>query len=659
MSAKKSASPGLVFGSYPEKKPKHTTWFSKLHNRLQAFLLHFESTSSKSYQPFVQLVSHFQSQLTYLSEARLKARLRELRTEISIQGQTETLMAELFSIIKHTCLRELSVNPYDTQIIAARIMLDGKVAEMATGEGKTLAAAICVSAAALSGTPVHLITSNDYLVERDSTSLRSLFNALGLSVGAVINTMDATQRKAAYACDITYVTAKELVFDYLRDHIIGGITTSELHQQVAKISGQTHDRLLRGLSLAIIDEADSILIDEARVPLIISQSVLQADQLQYHATAMKIASGLKQSEDFTVNQQNLAIQLTDIGRQHIDANTEALGQLWKNRIYREETICQALAALHLYHCDRHYLVRDDCVHIIDEITGRTAPGRVWSSGLHQMIEIKESCKPTGEMVTTTQITYQRFFQKYLQLGGMSGTISESRAELFAVYGLKIANVPLRKPSLRINYPSRIYLNQQTLWKDVAEKVKAISQAGRPVLIGTDSVADSESLSKILHANGLAHEVLNARQDQREATIIAQAGQPNQITVSTNIAGRGTDITLGRGVNELGGIHIINCQHNVSKRIDRQLLGRCARQGNAGSTETLIALDNRLISQTFPAWLKGLIAHFASKNGLLKPQFIVNLIMLLPQWLEESRHRNQRLDMMKRDTQLAESSSLPH
>jgi preprotein translocase subunit SecA len=652
VSAKKSATPGVIFGSYPEKKPAHNSWSSSFKLSLQALLLPFESTSSKPYEPFVKQVASYESAFIHLSEARLKTRLRELRSELSMHGQTDELIAELFAIIKQTCARELSVRPYDTQIIAARIMLDGKLAEMATGEGKTLAAAICVASAALVGIPVHLITSNDYLVTRDSASLRPLYQALGLTVGAVTNSLNAAERKLAYACDITYVTAKELVFDYLRDHIIGGITSSELHHHVAKISGQTNDRLLRGLSLAIIDEADSILIDEARVPLIISQSVLQQDQLQYHETAMNIVSSLILGQDFTLDQKHFSVNLTDHGHLQIETFSQSLGNLWLNRMYREETICQALAAQHLYHCDRHYLVRDDSVHIIDEITGRTAPGRVWSRGLHQMIELKEDCKPSGEMVTTTQITYQRFFQKYLQLGGMSGTISESRTELFAVYGLKIAKVPLRKPSLRINLPSQIYPNQQTLWKVVAEKVKTISQSGRPVLIGTDSVADSESLSKILNAHALTHEVLNARQDQREATIIAQAGQPKQITVSTNIAGRGTDISLGKGVAELGGIHIINCQHNLSRRIDRQLLGRCARQGNAGSTETLLSLENHLITHTFPTWIK----LFVGEAGLSKPRSLVMLIIRLPQWLEESRHRTQRLEMMKRDAQLAQQTS---
>jgi len=653
VSAKKSVSPGVVFGSYPEKRPTHDSWTNILIHRLRTLSLPFESTSTKSYEAFVKQVSNYEPAFTHLSEARLKNRLRELRSDLSMHGQTDVIMAELFAIIKQTCARELGVKPYDTQIIAARIMLDGKLAEMATGEGKTLAAAICVASAALAGIPVHLITSNDYLVSRDSASLKPLFHALGLTVGAVTNSLNAQERKLAYACDITYVTAKELVFDYLRDHIVGDITSSELHHHVAKISGQSHDRLLRGLSLAIIDEADSILIDEARVPLIISQSVLQQDQLQYHETAMKIASNLILGQDFTLDHKHFSANLTEHGHLKINTYSKTLGQLWQNRMYREETICQALVAQHLYHCDHHYLVRDDSVHIIDEITGRTAPGRVWSRGLHQMIELKEGCKPSGEMVTTTQITYQRFFQKYLQLGGMSGTISESRAELFTVYGLKIAKVPLRKPSLRINLPSQIYPDQQTLWKVVAEKVKAMSESGRPVLIGTDSVADSESLSKELNAHGLRHEVLNARQDQREATIIAQAGQPKQITVSTNIAGRGTDIELGKGVAELGGIHIINCQHNVSRRIDRQLLGRCARQGNAGSTETLISLDTRLITHTFPTWIK----RFVAKTGLSKPQSLVMLIIRLPQWLEESRHRNQRLEMMKRDAQLVQQTSI--
>lgn len=654
MKGQKNPTPGVLLGSFPEKQVPQDTFAARLSNKLQIPFIVLWPVSARQYDPFIKQVTAYESHLSTLSKIKVKERLVELRAMLSMHGLTDGPIAEVFAIIKLTCARELGIKPYDTQLIAARIMLNGKLAEMATGEGKTLAASICVATAALAGIPVHLITSNDYLVSRDSASLTPLYNALGLTVGAVTQALDTDGRKLAYGCDITYVTAKELVFNYLRDRTIGGLARTTLHNRVAQLSEQTSNTLLRGLCMAIVDEADSILIDEARVPLILSSSIFQKDQLEYHRNAMKVARELTQGQDFILDHRNLSAELTENGRQKLETTIQSLSKFWHNRLRREEIICQALAAQYLYQRDRHYLVRDDSVHIIDEITGRIAQGRIWSRGLHQLIEAKEGCKPSGELVTAAQITYQRFFPRYLQLGGMSGTLSESRTELFSIYGLKIVKVPLRKPSQRITLPTIIYHDKQTLWNTVVERIKKIHQSGRPILVGTDSVADSESLSLKLREAGLAHEVLNARQNGREADIIANAGQLKQITVSTNMAGRGTDISLGNGVNELGGIHLINCQHNASRRIDRQLLGRCARQGNPGSAETLIAMDKPLIHNLFPNW----VTRLAGKKGLLRPRWLVALILHLPQWLEESQQRAQRYEIMKQDARIESESSIP-
>lgn len=646
-------SPGILYGSYPEKSDYQPSFLANLKHKLDTFFLVFQSTSHLHYLPLLKQISHFEASLIKTSEANIYQRLSEIRPLLSMHGMTDELLAETLAIIKHICKRELGHTPYDTQLIAACIMLDGKLAEMATGEGKTLTAGICVAVAALAGIPVHLITSNDYLVSRDSAILRPLFKALGLTVGAATQGQSPDVRKAAYDCDITYITAKELVFDYLRDRAIGGRTQSSLHRSVARLAGQPSNTLLRGLCMAIIDEADSILIDEARVPLILSQSMPQDAQTDYLTRVFKLASTLVAEEDFSINTQQLSIDLTVIGWQKIDAQSDTLGQLKHNKLHLHETLCQALAALHLYHRDKHYLVRNDSIHIIDETTGRIATGRVWSRGLHQLIELKEHCKTTGETVTVAQITYQRFFPRYLRLGGMSGTLSESRSELFSIFGLIVVNVPLRKPSQRILLPTRIYPNREILWQAVTIRVKELYEKGRTILIGTDSVAESEALSKYLQSANLPHEVLNARQDEREAYIIAQAGQPKQITISTNIAGRGTDIALGEGVAELGGIHLISCQHNVSRRIDRQLIGRCARQGNPGSAETLLSMDKPLIVNTFPSWLTTL----ASNTGLVKPKWLVTIIVRLPQIIEESCQRAQRYEMMKSDARIQQESIL--
>lgn len=654
MSLLKAPSPGVVLGNYPEKPKTEPTFSARLKRKLQTPFAVFGRANAQQYQAFVQQIAVFAPDLQHLSEDCIKARLRELQGLLSMYGFTDALLAELFAIIKKTCERELGHLPYDTQLIAARIMLDGKLAEMATGEGKTLAAGICVAAAALAGIPVHLITSNDYLVTRDAESLSPLHRALGLSVGTVVQDMQPDARKQAYACDITYVTAKELVFDYLRDRTSGNRARTNLHHRVAELAGKSSNTLLRGLYMAIIDEADSILIDEARVPLILSQSVLQAAQVEYHSKVFALASALTLQQDFVLQHRHLSAELTETGLQKLDAATTTLGHLSHNRMHLEETVCQALAAIHLFKRDKHYLVRDDAIHIIDEITGRISPGRVWSHGLHQLIELKEHCEPSGETVTAAQMTYQRFFPRYLRLGGMSGTLSESRAELFSLFDLKIIKVPLRKPSQRLILPTRIYRDKQALWAAVTKRVIALNKNGHPILIGTDSVADSEVLSEHLKQAGLAHEVLNARQDQREANIVAQAGQAKQITVSTNIAGRGTDIALGKGVAELGGIYLISCQHNPSRRIDRQLIGRCARQGSPGVAETLISMDKPLIADLFPKW----IIQLAGKAGFSKPQWLVMLVLRLPQWLEEAHQRAQRQEIMLHDARIERQSSLP-
>ncbi|HEY7986849.1 MAG TPA: DEAD/DEAH box helicase [Methylophilaceae bacterium] len=647
MSSVKNPVPGILLGSYPERQTEEESFTQKLKHTLLTPYALFGSSSPKLYEPLIKEINALDSQLAAHSDTALRELVFDLRAKLSMQGFTHPLKIEALALVKQSCQRVLGVVPYDTQLLAACIILDGKLAEMATGEGKTLAAAIGVAAIALSGTPVHLITSNDYLVVRDAEKSQALYAFLGLSVGTVTQDMDENKRRLAYACDITYCTAKELVFDYLRDIAIGGRKRSNLHSRISQLSGPTYQPVLRGLCMAVIDEADSILIDEARVPLILSESIVDTKQLDYYHKARALAATMALTTDYILDRHAMTVALTDAGRQKLEQGAKSLGALWHNRMHREEAICQALAAQYLYRRDKHYLVRDDAVYIIDEITGRISPGRVWSRGLHQLIEIKEGCKPSGEMLTAAQITYQRFFPRYLKLSGMSGTLSESRAELYAVFGLMLTKVPLRQPSKRIVLPTHIYHDRESQWGAVVERARTCHQQRRPVLIGTDSVADSEVLSQRLHAAGLAHVVLNARQDQHEAAIVARAGELEQITVSTNMAGRGTDIPLGAGAEQLGGLHLISCQHNTSRRIDRQLLGRCARQGNPGSAQTLISFDKPLLTRLYPTWLKG----FARPDGFCRPQWLVKLIVLLPQWLEEAHQRAQRREMKELDARL--------
>jgi preprotein translocase subunit SecA len=647
--------PSLRLGIYPEQReseqafrPRFGTDFDSLFGR--------RANSGRRFDRLASRVEGVRSELAALPSEARERRLRETRKRFRRDGLAQDLVVEAFAHVAHAFQAQLGVRLHEVQLQTARIILDGQLAEMATGEGKTMAAAVAAATAGLAGIPVHVITVNDYLVARDAELLRPVYAALGLSVGTVVQTLDAESRRRAYATDIVYCSAKELVFDYLRDRIARGGDLSELQLRAARLatgSPVAGQLLLRGLYMAIVDEADSILIDEARVPLILSRAGTSPQQMAYYAQALTLAAELEPERDFTLASALMSAELTAAGRERVDARAATLGAVWRNRLQREETLCQALAGLHLFQRDRHYLVRDGAVVIIDENTGRLAPGRIWSRGLHQMIEIKEQCDQTGEQVTAAQITYQRFFRRYLRLGGMSGTLAEARRELRSVYGLAVVRVALRRPCLRVVLPTRVLPDRAAQWRAVVAEAGRVSGDGRPVLIGTDSVAESEELSRWLTEAGLAHEVLNARHDAREATIVAEAGQAKRITVATNMAGRGVDIPLGPGVAERGGLHLICCQHNASRRIDRQLLGRCARQGDPGSSRTLISVEKPLLRRVFPAWCVAWIG----RNGRGLPASLVALIVRLPQIIEERRQRALRRELLEHEDRMRRAWSM--
>ncbi|HXX11662.1 MAG TPA: hypothetical protein VEK05_09110 [Burkholderiales bacterium] len=601
---------------------------------------------------FVARVHTYDQTLRALSDSAWQTRLRDLRARLAGSGLHGDTMAEAFALVREATRRQLGTPHYDTQLVAGHIMLGNRLVEMATGEGKTLAAALTAAAAGLAGIPVHVLTANDYLVARDAETLGPVYRYLGLTVGAVTQPMDQAARRAAYGCNVTYCTAKELVFDYLRDRLVRRGMSSNLHERVRQLDSGAAPAslLLRGLWMALIDEADSILIDEARTPFILSQARVNDQQQGYFRQALQIAARLHPGAEFRVDSGARQATLTDRGCRALDSSANSIGGLWKDRRHREEIVGLALAAHHLYARDRDYLVRDGKVLMIDQTTGRVAPGRVWSKGLHQLLEVKEGCKPTGEMETIAQITYQRFFPRYLRLCGMSGTLAEASRELRSVYGLSVARVPLRKASKRVVLPLRVCPRREDKWQAVIETVQTLAGEGRPVLIGTDSVVDSEQLSYRLTACGLTHVVLNARNDREEADIVALAGEAGRITVTTNMAGRGTDIRLGSGVTGRGGLHVICCQHNASRRIDRQLQGRCARQGDPGSVQTILSLEDPLITQFWPAWLRSILGARATTRGRLS-QWLAGLIARVPQGREKSRQRAERKLLLEQDRQL--------
>jgi len=642
--------PGLVWGTYPERRVVARDFSQRLRGWLESAPAWMHGATSARYARFADRVLAQQGELARLTDPQLQRRTLRLRAQLSASGFEDALLLEGMALAVTTSTRVMRLTPYRTQIFAARAILDGHLAEVATGEGKTVALGLAAAMAALAGIPVHLITANEYLVTRDAQWLQPLYAALGLSVDVVTHDMDADRRRRSYACDIAYCTAKELAFDYLRDLMARGPDRDALVARALELGQAGRHRpatVLRGLCFGIIDEADSILIDEARVPLILAQAVNGNGEREYLQQALEMAASLINGCHFQLDLENRSASLTAQGSALLEERAAALPAWWRNRLQRAEAIVQALAALYLFERDRHYVVRGEEVLIVDETTGRTAPGRRWTRGLHQLIELKEGRAASGDQRTAAQITFQHFFARYLRLGGMSGTLAESRAELAAVYGLRVVDIPLHRPLQRRVLRTRVFGNHAALWRTVVARVRALHEQGRPVLIGTDSVVDSEALAREFAQAGLPHRVLNARQDEAEAEIVAAAGRRGAITVATNMAGRGTDIPLGPGVSALGGLHVICCQFNAARRIDRQLRGRAGRRGEPGSVETLLSLEAPLLAAYVPDWLATRLA----KCEEICPRGLAALFARLPQRLEQARQRAQREQLSQQDQEL--------
>ncbi len=542
-----------------------------------------------------------QSAWAALHAAEHEAALHSLRAHLAHSGWNGEWQADALGCAAAACAATLGRNPFDTQLEAASVLLADQFAEMQTGEGKTCVAALTAAVAALAGVPVHVLTSNDYLAARDAELAQPLFARLGLRVGTVVGRSTPDERRAAYACDITYATAREVAFDYLRDSLAAVAPGDELRQRARAIVASPVDTpahvpaeapraapLLRGLCMAVLDEADSLLIDEASVPLILAESADDAAQRAACFQALAVARQLAPGRDFLLG-KGQAIAWQSAGTERAVALCERLGGAWHNRRHHHDLVTAALVALHALQRDCHYLVRGGRIELLDAQTGRVGAGRVWSNGLQTLVELKEGCQPGPTTTTRAQITFQRFFARYIRLCGMSGTLAECRRELRAVCGRRVVVVAPRRPSQRVFGDERLYADAASRRHAAVDRIAELHRAGRPVLVGTDTVSESEALSALLTAAGLAHQVLNARHDAAEAEIIARAGALGAITVATQMAGRGTDIALGDGVAALGGLHVLCCIDSLNPRLARQLVGRCARQGDPGSAETWRAL----------------------------------------------------------------------
>ena len=534
-------------------------------------------TELKVCQGYVDKINALEPEISGLSDARLRAKTDEFRLRLTKGETLDDLLPEAFAVVREAAKRVMGLRHFDVQLMGGCILHRGKIAEMRTGEGKTLVATLPAYLNALEGKGVHVVTVNDYLARRDSEDMGRVYRFLGLSVGLITHEMDYPARKAAYAADITYGTNNEFGFDYLRDNMV--ISLDQMVQ--------------RPLHYAIVDEVDSILIDEARTPLIISGPGAQSTSL-YQVMA-DVAAKLKEGEDYTVDEKQKTVAPTETGI----AKTEKL--LGVSNMYDGENgvdyshqLMAALKAKALMHRDRDYVVKDGEVIIVDEFTGRLMFGRRYSEGLHQAIEAKEHVKVERESQTLATITFQNYFRMYDKLSGMTGTAKTEEQEFQKIYGLDVVVVPTNKPNIRIDYPDVIYKTRRAKYRAVANAIEELHKKGRPVLVGTTSIQQSEELSELLKKRGIEHNVLNAKFHEKEAEIVADAGQMGAVTIATNMAGRGTDIVLGDGVAELGGLHIIGTERHESRRIDNQLRGRCARQGDPGSTRFYLSLEDDLM-----------------------------------------------------------------
>ena len=620
--------------------------FSQIEEWLRSLLSRVPIPQKKRSAAFLLQATNLEPEIAKLSDDALRAELSHVAAKMHRQGLCDELIVRAFAIIREASRRVLGMRHHDVQLLAGRALLRGKIAEMATGEGKTLAGTLAVCTAAATGAAVHVVTVNDYLAERDAEVNSPLYKFFGFSLGVVLQDMSLPDRRTQYECDVVYVSNKELTFDYLKDRLALGGTLSA-HQKLRRLSAPSvpSSSVLRGLHVAIVDEADSVLIDEARTPLIISETLPDDLDVAVYHQAIELAKTLEPSIHFIVTKDR-DVWLTEGGYTRVAELCAELGSVWQSTLWQRELVQKALSAVHLFCPDQHYIIAENKVQIVDEFTGRVMPDRTWERGLHQMIEAKENCEITGQRKTLAQITYQRFFGRYLLLAGMTGTAKEVEPEIKGVYDLSAVRIPTHKPCRRIRLPDRVFATSEERWEEVARRACEIALEGRSVLVGTRSVEASETLGRLLELRGVSHTVLNARQDKTEAETVADAGLPGRITVATNMAGRGTDIKLSPEVSAKGGLHVILTEFHESARVDRQLFGRAARQGDPGTVEAIVCLQDEL----FLRYAKLPMRMYAKwcKEESRRQALLFKTLLRFAQWNAESQNRKVRLETIKRD-----------
>ena len=582
------------------------------------------------------------------------ARFRDIfrRSEIVDGATTHAALAA----VAEAARRQLGLRPFMVQLMAALAASRGFLIEMATGEGKTLSIALAAVPAGWSAQPCHIITANDYLAARDAEWLAPLYRFCGLSAGCVTSEMKPQERRENYRRDITHTTSKEVVADFLRDRLqLGPLANSTRRLLRAMLQrGAARDGLvMRGLHTAIVDEADSALIDEAVTPLLISRQQENEPLRQACAIAHALAASLTPGTDYRADLRFQEITLEPAGRARLDMRAAELPGMWRGTQRRDELVTQALRAREFFHLGKQYVIGDGKIIIVDEFTGRLMHERTWREGLHQAVEAKENLEVTTPAETLARLSFQRFFRFYKKLSGLSGTVWEAGPEVWQIYRMPVVRIPTNKPCQRIEHTDRIFATAAEKWDAIADEIAVRHARRQPVLAGTRSVSASEHLAALLTARGLVFNLLNATRHREEAAIVAQAGEAARITIATNMAGRGTDIRLGPQVPALGGLHVILTERHDSRRIDRQLMGRAARQGDPGSAQGFVSLEDELLLRHSPAWLRARVQHAvrAAAPGALR--LAAALVGRAQQRAEKLAFRH-RAKVLKMDDWVADS-----
>jgi preprotein translocase subunit SecA len=590
--------------------------------------------------------------LSQLTDSQLKQRLRESRERVArFASRQPEIIAEALAAIRVAAHRSLGLEPFVVQLAGALAMQRGYLAEMATGEGKTLSAAMAAVLAGWTGRPCHVLTVNDYLARRDAAEMGPLFEFCGIEAGCVTGDMDTAQRAKGYDKPVTYCTGKEIVADFLRDRIRLGRYQNPARRQALLLLESRARRIpgvvMRGIYTAIVDEADSVMIDEAVTPVIIASPQPNEPLKEACRTARELAAELVCGVDYLGDPKYREVEWLDPGLEKLAGLADRLPGLWRGPDRRREIVTQALAAREHFQAGIHYAIVGGKIHIVDEFTGRIMEQRTWQAGLHQAIEAKESLEISDPTETLARLSFQRFFRFFSKLSGMTGTASESAPEFWRVYRLPVVRIPPNRPCVRVEHPLRILPTLEAKWDAVVAEVRERHARGQPVLIGTRSIAISELLSSKLDALEVPHRLLNALRDREEAATVAAAGQAGQITIATNMAGRGTDIRLGPGVAEIGGLHVIGTDLHDSRRVDCQLFGRAGRQGDPGSAQAFASLEDDLLKRFTPVVLRNSLRGAVAGNRV-EAVVLTRGLLKAAQRLAQSLARRQRSGVLAMD-----------